>query len=438
MSSPALARSQRCYRLDSPCGTLMTRLRWLIGFALAGHWCGAIHVEHEPDRRYRVRRTARLTALPSSTTPPSHANLSSTPAIAAREEQWPMTIMPPPGWWFLHPPEHTHFALIDGAFGVAPDSSIVLTFTDKPSSTGVRIAQGTVGASGSAYDSVQTVELSETGHLRYWDCTVGWAAKPSKTVKLSLMQSPTRRLETDGDAYAACMTDPPTVKASGPSSPLPSASTPSSQPFPPAPSSLKSPPPASPAPQSDSRDIASIVPPPNNPPSTHPPLPTATPSTPSAPHPAAPATAIVSTGPTGNKPPHSVPVSSGTPVKSQNIGNTATPTQMDDTYQGEVWIDLPSPTVSVHPLAPQVGDWDAAGPFAHRFSFHAWVPTYLNETFDVFTNNPPDRPAWTSATRCVIGISSKPTGKETATFTIKGALPWVSPSGSVDGAYVHC
>jgi hypothetical protein len=109
-----------------------------------------------------------------------------------------MTIMPPPGWWFLHPPEHTHFALIDGAFGVAPDSSIVLTFTDKPSSTGVRIAQGTVGASGSAYDSVQTVELSETGHLRYWDVgvpiegsrvalmgSVPWDGRPSRARRSS-------------------------------------------------------------------------------------------------------------------------------------------------------------------------------------------------------------------------------------------------------------
>ena len=46
------------------------------------------------------------------------------------------------------------------------------------------------------------------------------------------------------------------------------------------------------------------------------------------------------------------------------------------------WLTLPDPHISVHPHAAIVGNGDAAGPFAHLFSFHAWVPTYLNETFD--------------------------------------------------------
>ena len=55
----------------------------------------------------------------------------------------------------------------------------------------------------------------------------------------------------------------------------------------------------------------------------------------------------------------------------------------DGDLAGQVWITIADPHVSVSPHDPMVGAWNAAGPFAHLFSFHAWVPTYLNETFDI-------------------------------------------------------
>lgn len=69
---------------------------------------------------------------------------------------------------------------------------------------------------------------------------------------------------------------------------------------------------------------------------------------------------------------------------------------MDDTYEGQLWLKIPDPQVSVHPLDPRVGDWDAVGPFEHLFSFHAWVPTYLEEAFDIYTQKDGN---WTSVTQ---------------------------------------
>ena len=85
--------------------------------------------------------------------------------------------------------------------------------------------------------------------------------------------------------------------------------------------------------------------------------------------------------------------SSGHSTSSSSSPTTAPPSStggsgLDDAFQTQVWITIPSPQISVLPDDPRVGTWNAAGPFAHLFSFHAWVPTYLEESFVIYEQQP--------------------------------------------------
>ncbi|ORX38220.1 hypothetical protein BD324DRAFT_649599 [Kockovaella imperatae] len=314
-------------------------------------------------------------------------------------EKFEMVILVPDGCWWGAPGASTEFGVCE------EDMDITLEFTTKTSSQANFIFGG-LHQSGTAELPSGTIVMVPDDKM---SCTGGWIISPTADVTFSMPASASTHytsLITSGGAYFACETPVPTAMPSASASAFSSTSgTPSSAQGHSISSSFASS--TASSRQSGSASVSARA---------------------SASGIASASASLSSGGLRGSMTSSAAPRTSVS--ASANAGNG------DDPHpQGQVWLTIPDPHVSVFPHTAVVGEWNAAGPFAHLFSFHAWVPTYLNETFDISVL---EQEVFVSKAMCSIGLTARPSGTEIVTYTLASTSPWVHPSGDVNGAYLHC